>query len=53
MLSQCNDEQAPMLWHGQHPVWMRADNGERCDRPADGAPVEGFCRRVRALLAGE
>lgn len=53
MLSRSGDALAPMLWHGQHPVWMRAADGERCERPADGAPLEAFCRRVRALLAAE
>ena len=50
MLSRIADEQAPMLWHGNHPVWMQAESGERCERPVDGAPLEAFCRRVRALL---
>lgn len=50
MLSRIADEQAPILWHGNHPVWMQAASGERCERPVDGAPLEAFCRRVRALL---
>ena len=53
MLTRLADEQAPLLWHGHHPVWMQAGSGERCERPADGAPFEAFCRRVRALLSGE
>jgi hypothetical protein len=53
MLTRLADEQAPLLWHGHHPVWMQAGSGERCERPADGAPLEAFCRRVRALLSGE
>ena len=53
MLSCIADPEVPMLWHGNHPVWMQATSGERCERPADGAPLEAFCRRVRALLAGE
>lgn len=52
-LSRLQDPDAPLLWHGSHPVWMCAASGERCDRPADGAPLEAFCRRVRALLTGE
>lgn len=51
MLSRVSDEHAPLLWHGNHPVWMQPTSGERCARPADGAPLEAFCRRVRALLA--
>jgi hypothetical protein len=52
LLSRPGDEAAAMLWHGSHPVWLRADNGERCERPADGASLEAFCRRVRALIGG-
>jgi hypothetical protein len=51
MLTQLGDEQAPLLWHGNHAVWMQASSGERCERPSDGAPLEAFCRRVRALLS--
>lgn len=51
MLSRASDEQAPLLWHGNHPVWMQASNGERCGMPPDGAPLEALCRRVRALLS--
>ncbi len=50
MLSQVSDELAPLLWHGSHPVWLRSDSGERCAAPADGAPLEALCRRLRALL---
>lgn len=50
MLSRPHQPQAPLLWHGQHPVWMDADSGERCERPPDGAPLEALARRVRALL---
>lgn len=40
----------PILWHGSHAVWM-GTQGERCDRPADGLPLEALARRLRALLA--
>lgn len=50
MLSRVQDETAPLLWHGAHPVWMDASTGERQGRPADGAPLEALARRVRALL---
>jgi hypothetical protein len=52
MLSRISDDQAPMLWHGSHPVWMHPASGERCERPADGAPLEALCRRIRASLVG-
>ena len=53
MLSVVNDEQAPLLWQGSHPVWMQAASGERCDRPTDGAALEALCRRIRALLVDD
>ncbi|MEB3308392.1 MAG: hypothetical protein VKK98_09625 [Cyanobacteriota bacterium] len=48
MLSSVLDESSPLLWHGNHPVWMKADNGERCQRPPQGERLEAFCRRLRA-----
>lgn len=53
MLCRVAEEQAPLLWYGRHPVWLNPDTGERCERPADGAGLEAFCRRLRALLAAE
>ncbi|MFZ9287582.1 MAG: hypothetical protein ACO24E_03165 [Vulcanococcus sp.] len=53
MLSRLADDEAPMLWHGAHPVWMQPASGERCERPADGAPLEALCRRIRALISGD
>jgi len=53
MLSRVLDDQAPLLWHGSHPVWMQADSGLRCERPEGCAPLESFCRRLRALLSGD
>lgn len=50
MVSRVEDPGAPLLWHGSHPVWLCSDSGMRCERPADGAPLEAFCRRLRALL---
>lgn len=41
----------PMLWHGNHPVWMDAQ-GQRCPRPEGGEPLEALARRLRALLLG-
>jgi hypothetical protein len=43
------DENRPLLWHGQHPVWMDPQ-GHRCGRPQDGAPLEALARRLRSLL---
>jgi hypothetical protein len=53
ILSFVSDDQAPLLWHGSHPVWMQAASGERCERPPDGAPLEALCRRIRAFLVSE
>ena len=50
MLCQVEDQEAPLLWHGSHPVWMQASSGERCDPPANGAPLEALCRKIRSLL---
>ena len=49
-LAWCHDPDRPLLWHGSHPVWMEAASGQRCERPLDGAPLEGLARRLRALL---
>lgn len=51
-LTLCWSEDAdrPLLWHGQHPVWMSALTGERCAAPEDGAGLESLGRRLRALL---
>jgi hypothetical protein len=46
------DDSRPMLWHGAHPLWMDP-SGSRCDRPADGLPLEALARRLRALLADQ
>ncbi|KZR87826.1 hypothetical protein MITS9504_00250 [Synechococcus sp. MIT S9504] len=50
MLSWLNQTDRPLLWHGQHPVWMDGDTGKRCSAPNDGAPLEALARRLRALL---
>ena len=50
MLSWWNQTDRPILWHGQHPVWMDGETGKRCSAPADGAPLEALARRLRALL---
>lgn len=51
MLSWPEQPELPMLWHGQHPVWMDGESGMRCDRPEAGAPLEALARRLRALLS--
>jgi hypothetical protein len=50
MVTLAADEQAPLLWHGHHSVWMEAQSGERVERPAAGAALEALCRRLQAWL---
>ena len=50
-LSWVDQPSRPILWHGQHPVWMNGETGERCAAPGDGAALEALARRLRALLA--
>ncbi len=50
-LAWVSGDDRPMLWHGNHPVWMDAGTGQRCERPSDGMPLEALARRVRALLS--
>ena len=49
-LAWLEDQTRPMLWQGHHPLWMDA-RGSRCERPAEGLPLEALARRLRALLA--
>jgi hypothetical protein len=51
MLSWPEQPEQPMLWHGQHPVWMDGETGLRTERPPAGAPLEALARRLRALLS--
>jgi hypothetical protein len=44
------DDERPILWQGQHPVWMDGQ-GQRCPRPEGGEALEALARRLRALLA--
>ncbi|MCT0219199.1 hypothetical protein KQ304_09330 [Synechococcus sp. CS-1329] len=51
MLSWPEQTDQPMLWQGQHPVWMDGDSGQRCERPPAGAALEALARRLRALIS--
>lgn len=51
MLAFRHQEAWPLLWHGQHPVWMDGASGARCARPDDGAPLEALARRLRSLVS--
>ena len=50
MLAWSHQPERPLLWQGQHPVWMDAASGQRCGSPLDAAPLEALSRRLRALL---
>lgn len=50
MVASAQDQAAPLLWHGNHPVWMDPQSGARVERPQDGAALEAMCRRLLALL---
>ena len=51
MVGWWDQPERPMLWQGQHPVWMDGTSGQRCAAPQDAAPLEAFTRRLRALLS--
>lgn len=51
MLSWPEQPEQPMLWHGQHSVWMDGDTGLRSERPPAGASLEALARRLRAVLS--
>ncbi len=40
----------PMIWQGEHPVWMNSETGKKCIPPTDGQALEGLARRLRALF---
>ena len=52
MLGWWDQPDRPLLWQGQHPVWMDGNTGQRCSAPQDAAPLEALTRRLRALLCG-
>ncbi len=40
----------PILWQGQHSVWMDGNTGRKINPPNDGDCLETFARRIRALI---
>ena len=50
VLGWCNQLDKPMLWQGQHSVWMDGNNGKRCQSPMDAAGLESLARRLRTLF---
>ncbi len=50
ILSWCNQHKRPILWHGQHSIWMDSDNGKLCSTPSEGDRLEALARRLKALF---
>ena len=50
MIGWSNQLDLPILWQGQHSVWMDANNGKRCQAPSNGELLESYARRLRALF---
>ena len=50
MLSWWGQPSRPMLWQGQHPVWIDGLSGCRCETPPDGFSLEILARRLHILL---
>ena len=51
MLGWCNQLDKPILWHGNHSVWMNGNTGSRCKAPEDFHCFECLARRLRALFS--
>ncbi len=50
MLGWFNQPDKPMLWQGQHSVWMDSTSGIRCQAPKEGIHLESLARRLRSLF---
>ncbi len=50
-LSWIHQEDYPILWQGNHSVWMDGLTGKLCKTPDNGSSLESLARRVRTLLA--
>ena len=50
MLSWHDQPELPILWHGQHSLWMEGNSGQRCSTPVDGCSLESLARRIRAIF---
>ena len=53
MLTWCNQLERPILWQGQHSVWIDANSGNRCEGPMECSHIEGLARRIRALFMND
>ncbi len=50
-LSCRQDEDYPILWHGNHSVWMESLTGKLCNTPANGSSLEALARRLKTLFS--
>ncbi len=50
MLAWSNKPEHPILWQGQHAVWMDSNTGKRIQAPIGGASLEALARRIRAYF---
>tara|TARA_Y100001968_G_scaffold332947_1_gene393219 strand:- start:8211 stop:8621 length:411 start_codon:yes stop_codon:yes gene_type:complete len=41
----------PILWQGEHSLWMNANTGQRTTTPTDGLKLESLARRLRSQLS--
>ncbi len=44
------EEDYPILWHGNHSVWMEGLTGKLCSTPECGSSLEALARRLKTLL---
>ena len=52
-ISFINNESFPILWHGNHSVWMNPDTGAKIKPPSNNDEIESLARRLRSSLADE
>jgi len=50
ILAKYDQKDQPILWQGNHPVWMNGSNGTRCKAPDNGMSLEALARKLRSLV---
>ncbi len=51
ILSWSYKPENPILWQGQHPVWMDGESGRLCKPPNDSEPMEALARKLRSSIS--
>jgi hypothetical protein len=46
VIERLQKNEYPILWHGQHSVWMDAETGSRVDCPIEGESLEQMANRL-------